>query len=360
MTIGQQLKGNFPKSVNKNDSIFQALVASDNGDGTFEKVLQSLKDYMTEWTETSNVYDQSGDMLTKTINFFSFLKAFTDESEKSLKNRVSAIFVRNHDTVWGTPHNIKKVFEQYFPSGNIYLVENVNDTTTDNLLVDMDFSSTDTEYWTIQNCEISTKARFSKTYGVILSSSTSSCSQSVTLELTDKTTYFLHFFLKGSVKVRITASDGTYWDNTNKEWTETDSTTTFTKDEWNNANLWFICPSSITSITVEFIGIDNTIGYVDYVRLFEKQSYPSFEIIAQFTGDSEGDALALAPGSEDTETPIPGSYDKMGYYDNIFFTGASAGFAQDLYEDLLDYVRAQGVKAYIHIVNKDYIEDEEE
>ena len=35
-------------------------------------------------------------------------------------------------------------------------------------------------------------------------------------------------------------------------------------------------------------------------------------------------------------------------------SGVPVGFAMDIYEELLDYLRSQGVKAYLEIVVKDY------
>ena len=43
-----------------------------------------------------------------------------------------------------------------------------------------------------------------------------------------------------------------------------------------------------------------------------------------------------------------------GYYDKSFLSGVAAGYAKDVYEELLDYLRPQGVKAYLDIVIKDY------
>lgn len=117
----------------------------------------------------------------------------------------------------------------------------------------------------------------------------------------------------------------------------------------------FFGDKDINSVTIEIDGVDN--GYADYFRLFIKYKHPSFCIIAQFEGNADEDALALGTGSEDEEIVEP-RYSNFGYYDGAFLTGVASGFAQDLYEDLINYVKAQGVKAYIEIINKDYIEEE--
>ena len=51
-------------------------------------------------------------------------------------------------------------------------------------------------------------------------------------------------------------------------------------------------------------------------------------------------------------------FGNYGYYDKSYLSGVPIGFASDIYEDLLDYLRAQGVKAYLEIVIKDYSESE--
>ena len=65
-------------------------------------------------------------------------------------------------------------------------------------------------------------------------------------------------------------------------------------------------------------------------------------------------AMKLAPGNADPTDKIK-DYKKYDYFDHAFITGVAAGFAQDIYNDLLNLLRAQGVKAYLEIVVKDYI-----
>jgi hypothetical protein len=94
---------------------------------------------------------------------------------------------------------------------------------------------------------------------------------------------------------------------------------------------------------------------VDYIRLFEKQPYASFTVIAHFEAESAEKALKLAPGTTDPSEEIE-DYKDYDYHNQAFVTGAAAGFAQDIYNDLLDMLRAQGVKAYFDIVIKDYVD----
>ena len=182
-------------------------------------------------------------------------------------------------------------------------------------------------------------------------------SQSVNINASS--TYFLHFFLKGKISVQIVDNTGKYWDNQEKEWVNSATDSVFTAEDWDNQTLFFITRNGVTSVTISFKYID-TLTYIDYFRLFAKQSYGSFTVIAHFEGDSAVGAFGLAGGESDpnieteSETPPQPRYSNYGYYDKSFLSGVPIGFASDLYEELLDYLRSQGVKAYLDIVVKDY------
>ena len=173
MTLLEQLRGNFPKTIDKSKPVFSSLIANDNGDAAIQKQLNDLFAYMKEWTSTPDIYEQTGVMLDKTVKFFSFLERYADETETSIKNRFAAIFIRNHDTRWGTAYDIKSVFRQYFPHATIYLVENTNkidDSTPGlaNLFLDGDITTDTPTDWTLVNCTADEEARFSKKYGILL------------------------------------------------------------------------------------------------------------------------------------------------------------------------------------------------
>ena len=184
MDLLEQLRGNFPKTIDKSKPVFSSLIANNNGTAAIQKQLEDLFAYMKEWISTPNVYEQTGVMLDKTTRFFSFLERFADETDTSFKNRFAAIFIRNHDTRWGTAFDVKSVFRQYFPHATVYLVENTNkidDTTPGlaNLFLDGDISTDTPTDWTLVNCIASTSARFSKEYGILLNQAGGILSQSV-------------------------------------------------------------------------------------------------------------------------------------------------------------------------------------
>lgn len=366
MNIKSQLRNSYPNNIDKTSEIFSALVANDKGTAVFESLLNDLIEYMHEWYSTPSLYEQTGDQLDRTISFFSYLKRFTDESDQSIKNRIAAIFIRNHDTSWGSKYNIKKVFEQYFPSGNIFVVEN-SYPIADSLIKEGDFISHDLTFWETVNVIVDERARFSKSNGAVLIGEGSSLRQTVDVDSLHESTYYLHFFAKGKCDVEIKDSNGRYWNNVRKIWQTNACRAEFSADEWDGCSLWYsnfsegnqrTVDESIKSVSINFTGTAEGECYIDYVRLFYKFPYPSFTLIAQFTSSNSFGAMAVFPGHND---PVEGesseSYGNASYYNGSYMTGVAAGFAQDIYQDLLDYLRASGVRANIEIVTKDVLMD---
>ena len=364
MNLYNQLQGNFPKTIDKSKPVFSSIIANKNNNASIQAQLIYLFNYMKEWISTPDVYQQTGVMLDKTISFFSFLEPFADETEKSLKNRFRAIFVRNHDTRWGTAFDVKNVFRQYFPHAKIYLVENTNKIDDDNpdlanLIPDGDIDTDTPADWTLTNCSASADARFSKGYGILLNQSGASASPAQSISVNSSSAYYLHFFLKGKVHVQIQNNNSKYWDFSTKTWKSSAVNNDFeSTDDWDNQYLYILTDADTTELDITFSYVD-TETYIDYFRLFAKQPYGSFTVIAYFEGSTATGAFGLAAGDDDpnetTVEPDPPQprYSNYGYFDKSFLSGVAAGYAMDIYEDLLDYLRAQGVRAYLDIVIKD-------
>lgn len=361
MDLLNQMRGTFPKTIDKSRPVFSAMIANSEGTGAIQKQVADLLAYMKEWTSTPDIYEQSGDMLAKTANFFTFLERFADETDEGFKARISAIFVRNHDQRWGTPFDIKNVFRQYFPHAVIYLVENTNKIDgvgeLGNLFLDGDIDTDTPTAWSRTNCIAHKDARFSKAYGIKLEQAGGILSQ--TVNISGSSTYFVHFFMKGKINVQVKDNHNKYWDFSSKEWKNSATNNIFQTDDWDNETVYFITNNNASSVTVYFKYVD-TLTYLDYFRLFKKQPYPSFTVIAHFEGNTADGAFGLAAGDADPNiettsvTPPLPRYGNYGYYDKSFLSGVPIGFASDIYEDLLDYLRSQGVKAYLDIVIKDY------
>ncbi|MCR4900246.1 MAG: hypothetical protein K5907_05460 [Treponema sp.] len=352
----------FPKTIDKDKPVFASLIANKDGTAALQKQILDLFAYMNEWTSTPNIYEQTGNMLQKTVSFFSYLEQFSNETESSLKNRFKAIFVRNHDEKWGTPFDVKNVFKQYFPHANIYLVENTNkiDATEvglGNLFTDGDIDTETPDAWVLTNCFVTSDAKFSKKYGIELNQNGGVLSQAV--DINPSSVYFLHFFLKGKISVQIKDNSNKYWNFSTKSWESTAIDNVFETSEWDNQSLFFITTESAESVNIYFKYVDQ-MTYIDYFRLFKKQPYSSFTIIAHFTGNTAAGVFGLAGGEADpniettSSNPPQPRYSNYGYYDKSFLSGVPVGFANDIYEDLLDYLRAQGVKAYLDIIVRDY------
>lgn len=416
MDIGEQLQGNFPNTIRKDKPVFSAIISNSKKTGAIESVLRDIEKYGNEYSRINDVYNQYDELLDQTVNFISYFERFTDESDEALKLRLGAIFKRKGDLIWGNPFDVKNVFQEYFPSARIYIVENVN-SADENYIINGDFQEADG--WVFSNPDIRTKdARFSKGYGISVDSESDFVKQEISLDanlinytvkknetykdiaklmygnellyeyisnyednpssisegdiikIPSRNVYFLHFFLKGNCQVIIKdTSNNKYWNYQTKNWQITEFKNSFKSKttDWTAESLWILNDFTVENIEITIMG--DTGGWIDFVRMYQKKEYPSFSIIAQFEGNSTDLALALADGEADLDPitenlpegeTIPAKYGNYGYfggdrnaYDGAYLSGVASGFAQDVYEDLLQYVIASGVKAYIEIVNRD-------
>lgn len=346
MNVKEQLRNNFPTTIKKNGYNFNALVANDTGTAVIEKEITDLINYMKEWRNTKDIYSSTGTIMTYIADFYTYLTQFTDETDKNYLTRIKAIFNRNDDMKWGSPFDIINTFRSYFITGNIFLCENTDEKDS-NLLKDYFFDEASLQTWNFVNAILDDSARFVKTNGVILSGENSNISQEVSVEK-DKT-YILHAFVKGNVQLSVEGAKWKKWNNVKEEYEDIIPDKEFHTEDWEDVSIVFIATEENVKIKISNIEGES---WVDYPRLFVKKSFPSFTIYVQFTGDSSVNALALAPGEADPSDSIP-HYDKVGYFDQSFLSGANSGYALDLYEELLSYVKSIGVKAYLEIVNRD-------
>lgn len=350
MTIANQLMAAFPKNVNKSGEVFSAIVANGK-DAAIESVLKAARDYVREYISTPDVYHQTEEQLEKTVNYFSFLERFDNESEESLKQRFGAIFRRSGDVVWGNPHNVRNVFRQYFPSATIYLLEGTNDIT-DNLIADGDFE--EGRAWVYEGgSDRSNAISFSKSYCLGFGES-GKARQTVTA--TPGKAYSLHWFQAGSAGMAVHDQSNRHWNGTNWQVDEFIFVNEVPAGEWKNFLQFVVADDSVTELTVTFSGAAAG-GYIDYVQLYEKRNYHSFTIIAHFVSGKVSGDLALAPGNADDDPIEQAKYDNYGYYSSSYMTGVKTGYALDIYLDLLEYVRPIGVRAYLNICNQDYKEN---
>jgi hypothetical protein len=296
-TVGEFIKSVFSTLVNKDDEVFKALFANPDGTGVVETIFNDMEETRNAWCNNSNVYNQSGEMLEKSLSFFSVLKRLFRESDDSYKDRNELLFYRNGDTVWGDKWDILKLFKRYFGTELVYIVNNTNEAR-DNLLLDGDFEAKNA--WTLENCVYDPEARFCERNGVLFNSS-GSCRQAVTV-LPDST-YFLHFFLKGAIGIEIKDDHGRYWNAIKGELGEWQTGPCLNaipkKQEWDAGSLFFLTDTAVHGVTVKFVGCASHVTYLDYVRLFKKENYSSFTLIVSFGGRYTQETIAMAPGTDD-------------------------------------------------------------
>lgn len=355
MDISDYLLNELPGSVNREGKVVSALLCNNKKNGVIENEVKRWKEFTNYYLKDNNVYKQTDDLLDKSVEFFSFLKRFYNENDKSLIKRFKSILYRGGNSTWGTPYDVITVFNNYF-SGHIYLMECVDDFKN-NLLKNGEFKD-DTDFWELtEGAELSTDARFSLHNGVSLHNG--KLSQKVVIP--NGSVYFLHWFMKGNINVQIkNLSDNTYWNPNTNEWGITQSQTLYKNSEWKNEYYHFSLkniPDGDSELEITFEGISDSDNYIDYLFLFHKYNYNSFTVIVQNEGDNAEGSLALAEGNEDDpERNIPENVEvkaeNWGYYNQAFVTGPMAGYSTDMYNELLDYIKSVGYKTSLEFVAK--------
>jgi len=384
-TVGDFIRSVFSTLVNEDDDIFEALFANPDETGVVEKIFNDIETARDVWCNNSDVYCQSGEILEKSVSFFSVFKRLFMESDESLKKRNELIFYRNGDTVWGDKWNILNIFKAYFETEFIYTVNNTDDLNK-NLLIDGDFEAKNV--WALENCAYDRDARFSGRNGVFFNSC-GICKQTVAVQ--PDSTYFLHFFVSGVIDVEIRDNNGRYWNPKIGEfggWNITPCLNQFSADGWDAKNIFFLTDETVESVTVKFAGRDGNTAYLDYVRLFKKENYPSFTLIVRLNGRYTEDTMAFAPGTDDPvkrrdytgfgyfsggapendayieggEALAPWDDDKQGhdidysimsYIGQSHLFGAEGAKAESVYTELLEIVRAGGIASCIEILIRD-------
>ena len=309
-TIGDFIRSIFPSLINKEGKMFKALLADGDGGGTIEKVFLDLEEARKEWTVNKSVYEQHGEQLAKSLAVFSVLTRLQTESEKAFLKRNELLFYRNGATVWGDKWNILDIFKTFFNNKNVFLVNNT-ESFANNILVDGNFERM--KGWDLVDCEYSREARFEETLGVLFNAA-GTCSQKVD-DLLANRTYFLHFFLRGNIRVKIVDNNNRYWKPSMGEfggWSDKEYLMSFSADDWDNKDLFFITDDDISSVTISFVYTPGFYAFVDYVRLDLKTRASTFSLIAVFEGVCSDETASLAPYLDDPV--IATDFDKQGYF----------------------------------------------
>lgn len=392
MKLGDFIKSTFSTLINKSCGIFKALL-SDDGNGTMEMLLSDAERCRAEWCNDTDFYKMSGERLEKCAALFSVLKRIYEEDDESFKKRMGLLLHRNGDTVWGDNWNILNVLRSYFDSENVWIC-NSTDDSTHNLIADPDFERM--TVWALSgDVNYSVDAKFSGAVGVSFAG-TGSCSQ--TVPLSHDTTYFLHFFLSGSINIVIQDNLGRYYNTLSGDfgaWQQERCVNSFSSERWDANRLFFITDANVENVNIIFEFATGN-AFLDYVRLYAMDGSSTFSIIVQNSGVTTEETLVLAPGesdqmkapvlefagffagSQDVEVSsenldgyvfvevdtwcmtddknnnlITLDYDLMSYYDNSFVYGAAGIKAQTVHEELIKIMAAGGTIPFVELILKD-------
>lgn len=351
--IGNRLLSHLPPMINKKGEIISAMFANDKGTGALEKLFAYGDTVKKVYADSDNVYKMESELIDQAMSVFSWFERFYLESDESFTMRNKSIFIRGYDETWGTTWNVKHVFEYYFPGNKIFLVENVG-KWSDNLLTDSSFEAKEPEIqaiWEKENCSISDRATFSGEFGILFEEG-GILKQSV--EMDSEGYYFLTLAINGEADLTVKDQDG----NSLKLWVmgEKYDDTVYgpgrkvKTDKWDFKQVFFKLPESGT-VTVEVVGKADT--KVDLVTLDKKTEYPRFVLYVWFEDVKIGEkTLHLSQNGED---PIPGlNYDNESYFDNSFFSSVSGkSFADDIYKDIMEMIKAAGTKGEIMLLLKE-------
>ena len=362
-TVGDFIGSVFSGLVNRDGEVFRALFANPERTGAVETVFNEIEKTRDAWCNGSDVYGQTGEMLEKSLSFFSVLRRLFREGDDSFKSRNELLFYRGGDTVWGDRWNIEKMFRAYFGTQSVFLVNNTG-TAEENLLEDGDFERKDA--WTLENCVYDSEARFSERTGVLFASvpelagktgtkegSASSCRQTVGVR--PDSAYFLHFFAMGLIGVEITDGGGRYWNGRAGEFGEWQDSPYVNsvpeKSEWNPASVLFFTDGTAEKVTVNFTGSAGRTACLDYARLFRKESHSSFTLVVNLGAKYTEETMGMAPGETD---PVAGvDYGKMSYIGFSHLLGVDGMRDGSVHMELLEVVRPGGITACVDITTRD-------
>lgn len=346
--IGKRLREHFSPKFNKSGEIFGALVANENGTGAIEQMFKYGDTVMETYAKSGNVYELDSALLDQAMKVLSYFERFYNESDESFVKRNKSIFIRNYDETFGTVWNLKHVFEYYFPGARIFSIDNIG-LWTNNLLVNSSFESNEPEeinMWELGNAVISSLGAFAGEKGVVFQNN-GVIKQSVQVE---NGYYFVTVAIKGKGDIEVIGENGNakkLFKIGEKIVDGVGSKRRVSTNDWDFVQLFFHCDETET-ISVNVYGDMDT--KLDLVTLDKKENYPRFVVYVWFDGVSIGDkTLHLSTEGED---PIEGiDYDKESYYNNAFFVGSSGkSFAEDIYNDILNMVKAAGTKGELMLL----------
>jgi hypothetical protein len=344
---GLNLRKYTATGINKEGEIYKSVFSDDEGDGALALELDAAVDFINYYTKTDDVRNHKGNSLDLIIKEFTKLNRRVFEKDEIYLRRFLAVTERKKDLVWGTKWNIRHIFEMYFAGVEVFVAEN---TSEENLIINGDFEE-DAGGWNIEGgAEISYSARLSGSRGLYFNRTPGAASQSVNLE---RGVYVLHFFLQGNVGVEIKNSAGKYWDMNSLEWLDNPSVNKFESGSWEDKSMFIkIIPTDGDERTIKFIGSDDYVTTLDYVRLHRKLPYPTYTVIIKYEGYAIADkTLHLGKGMEDPDPAITW-YPRESYFDNSYVVGRIGAYRKEVYFSLLELIRPKGIRAFVETIER--------
>jgi hypothetical protein len=333
--------------INTEGEIYKAVFSDEEGNGALALELDALADFINYYTKTADVRNHRGYSLDMIIKEFTNVNRRVFEKDELYLRRFLAVTERKKDEVWGNKWNIKHVFEAYFYGIEAFVAENTSDM---DFILNGDFENQD-ESWNIEGgAEISGSARFSGSRGLYFNRISGAASQSVDLE---RGVYVLHFFLQGNINVDIRNSAGKYWDMNSLEWLDNPAVNNFSSGIWDDQSMFIkVLPDEGDTVTLKFIGTEDYVITLDYVRLYRKLPYPAYTVIVKYEGYAITDkTLHLGRGMEDPD-PAVSWYLRESYFDHSYIVGRIGAFRKEVYLSLLEIVRPKGIRAFVETIER--------
>ena len=366
-TIGEFIKSVFPSSVSRSGEVFKALLADGEGGGTIEAIFEELEATRSAWQDALDAYSLLEEQNEKLFGLISLLSQSDASSESVYLARNKMLFAgdRASRAPWGSAYDLLQLFKSFFGIEEVWLVNNCA-AIDESLLVDGDFEN-EQDVWTLSGAEFARDSAFSGNVSVLFGSG-GTLQQSVSI--TEAGAYFLNFFLKGSVRARVTNGEGQYWkpvENGTGEWQAEDSYWEFSSADWDNCQCFFVLAEADT-VTVEIEAVEAG-AVMDYARLHLKTATSMFTVIAGFSGGVASDETAAyaPPGTAKlglaaagrARTWIAGddgdalgvNYEVMRYMDDSYIFGPSGMRAQEVSNEFLELVKPAGIKGYVEILS---------
>lgn len=342
---GLKLRQIIASRLLQDGTVFKALISDKYGKGAIANELDAVESFIAYFGYTQTITELQGDPLDLFVKQFTGQVREQFETDEMLRARFLTLTYRAGDTIWGSYWNTLHIFETFIPTADIYILEN---TDTTNIMPDGDFEG---ELWVLNNAVYNTSLGnvFSGNRSVSFTANGGTATNTVILTPTEQTTYFMHFFHKGNVSLSLQDDTGLWWDGTTWQAVEHKFDFTQTGSKWATHNIHFFLGTTKT-ITVKFEGENNSL--LDFVQLYLKDASPSFILLVSFSSGVTTDIQTTSMFVDGADPVAGADYTQATYFDEAYISGDIAGNVFLIYNDILQMIKAAGVKATLVVVSR--------